>query len=215
MNRTKRKNFLYAAVSFSVCLLIYLAVGFAVIYTPSQETEGNAGRVEDTRGEDFTVLLCCDELSHYAALYAEPGENRLTLMLFDSKQTAENFGFKYDRRVNYTKLSEIDLIGRIGGIVIEEEICYNNSYQQRSSGRRVLGAAAVDLSCGSDEMREVVAHEILFSFLECNLSSDDFSYLISQNDTDISYADCYRNYGVLQQLKYNITVQTVKGDVSE
>ncbi len=211
MSRNRRRNFLYALLSTAVCLVIYLAVGFAIIGLPREERQVDDNiSVVDTRGEDFSVLFACDELSHYAALYAEPAENRLTLTLFSDRATAESFGFSYDRTLKYDKKTKINLIGRLGGIVIGENICYNGSNcEHENDKQRMFGAAAIELSCESPEKRADVAHELLFSLLECDLSGEDFSYFLSLAETDISYSDCYRNYGVLQRLKYSITVQTV------
>ena len=211
MSRNKRKNFLYALGSASLCLVIYLAIGFAIIGLPREEKKVDDNiSVVDTRGEDFSVLLCCDELSHYAALYAEPAENRLSLTLFSDRSTAENFGFRYDRTVEYDKKTKINLIGRLGGIVIGENICYNDdNCEHENDKQRVFGAAAIELSCESPEKRAAIAHELLFSLLESSLSGEDFSYFLSLVETDISYSDCYRSYGVLQRLKYSITVQTI------
>ena len=211
MNRKRKRNFLYALLSTAVCLVIYLAIGFVIIGLPQEERRVDDNiSVVDERGEDFSVLLACDELSHYAALYAEPAENRLTLTLFSSLATAEGFGFHYDRTVKYDKKTEINLIGRLGGIVIGENICYNDSnYEHEKDKQRLFGAAAIELSCESPEKRADIANELLFSLLECDLSGEDFSYFLSLAETDISYSDCYRNYAVLQRLKYSITVQTV------
>lgn len=211
MSRNRRKNFLYALGSAAICLVIYLAIGFVIIGLPREEKKVDDNiSVVDTRGEDFSVLLVCDELSHYAALYAEPAENRLSLTLFSDRSTAENFGFRYDRTVEYDKKTKINLIGRLGGIVIGENICYNDdNCEHENDKQRVFGAAAIELSCESSEKRAAIAHELLFSLLDSSLSGEDFSYFLSLMETDISYSDCYRNYGVLQRLKYSITVQTV------
>ena len=150
----KKKAFLLAFKSGFICFSVYLLLGFAVLTPTLYEAGGAAEPVADKRYRgDTAILLCSDELSHYAALYADFENESLSLTLFESREAAEKHGFSYDRYINYTRSAQIDVIGWLGGIVIDNEICYNNKDYGLLKGERLFGVRATTLSLHDSELR--------------------------------------------------------------
>lgn len=206
----KRKAFLLAWRAGVLCLALYLALGFAVLFPALEKADGGAPAVPDTRYTgDFSVLLSSDELSHYALLHADFENERLTLTLFESRDAAKNHGFSIDRTVNYTRSAQIDLIGWLGGIVIDNVFCYNNEDYGLLKGERIFGVRATNLSAHDSELRAAVAYGVCRELLSREMTEKDFVFLLSLCESDISYADFYRRFPALASLKNNITVSIV------
>ena len=206
----KKKAFLLAFKSGFICFSVYLLLGFAVLTPTLYEAGGAAEPVADKRYRgDTAILLCSDELSHYAALYADFENESLSLTLFESREAAEKHGFSYDRYINYTRSAQIDVIGWLGGIVIDNEICYNNKDYGLLKGERLFGVRATTLSLHDSELRAAVAYSVCRDILSRDLTENDFIFLLSLCESDISYADFYQRFPALSSLKNNITVSIV------
>lgn len=206
----RKKSYTALLVLFSgICsFIIYMLIGITVLSPIGKSADAEPEPVEDTRKiGDFSVLLSCDELSNYAALYADLDNDYISLFLFSDKEEAKKFGFSYNREIQYKKQNLIDLIGWIEGIVIDENICYNNdNYDLLPQGERIFGNRAIDVLEASDELRAGVAYSALRGVLLKARDETDFIFLLGLCESDISFADMYRHFPFLSPLADKINV---------
>lgn len=208
--KRKQKNIAKVAFVTAAAFMIYAFTAFLFLQDTVIESDNTVSGVPDTRKSgDFCVLLECEELSHYCAVLVDFDNECITATLFDSKEQAVGYGYDYDRSIKYTKSAEIDIIGYLGGIVIELDSGYNGIINEeifQKGAQRIFGSRAIELSLQNRELRALVAYEVLCSICEYDLTEDDFSYIVSQCKTDISYADFCRHFEEMKKLSNNITV---------
>lgn len=209
--KKKTSRALTVILTCAVCLSVYMILGVLVLSPSLFEAKGKPEPVEDTRlSGDISILLSCEELSHYAALYADFDNNYISVSLFNNREIAENYGFEYDRYIDYSREAEVNLIGWLEGIVIDEKICYNDyNCELLSQGERVFGVRAVELSLSDPELRAAVAYNAIRGVLMQASSERDFIFLLGLCESDISYSDFYRFFPALSKLSDNITISIV------
>ncbi len=204
MTATKRK-FLWGFGSFFLCLILYLSIAFLMLGRENIASDSPLEGVPyEKEAEPFSILLCADDLGQYCSLTVYPADRSITATLFNSREDALFYEKDHTRYINYSKKTEIDIIGRIGGIVIED----GNSYNKNSStaGRqRIFGTAVLKLA-ESDSFRIQVAREILCSLMETPLDETDFNLIFATTETDISYIDFCEYFPLLRECSENITV---------
>ncbi len=204
MAKRKLRKFLWGAGSFCSCLILYLTLAFFMLPRAQTQADTKLEGVPYGDVEDFSVLLACDELGQFCGITVYPDENRMTAVLFDSRADAEGYRDGYSRRVEYTKMTEIDVIGRIGGIVIETKNGYNGNLES-GSVQRLFGSRVLEFTRERD-MRADVAKKILCTLLSLNLNRDDYNFIFSTCSTDISYVDFCEYFALLQSCSQDITV---------
>lgn len=171
--------------------LIYCLTAFLVLIPAVEPSDKAVSDVEySAKTENFCLLLASDELSQYCGIIFDFEESRATAVLFSSREQAYSYGLDYKRTVEYDKKAEIDIIGRLGGIVIDKENGYNeyNTFWELSNQSRIFGSRAIELS-KEPELRAIIAHSLLTTILSSNLNKKDFEFILSLCETDISYAD--------------------------
>ncbi len=157
--------------------------------------------------EDFCLLLACDELSEYCGIIFDFEKFHATAILFDSREQAKSYGLDYKKSVEFDKKAKIDIIGRLGGIVIEKENGYNgyNNLWELSNRTRIFGSKAIEL-CKDDELRAIIECSFLRTLFSTDLTESDFKYILSLCSTDISYADFCRSFDDIRRIGDSITV---------
>ncbi len=210
MRKKVSKNLSAVFVAFC-CFVVYCLMAFLLLGNTAAETDSSLENVpyRDVP-EDFSVLLECDELNQYCALIFDFENNHLTAVLFDNISDANGYGLEFKRTVKYEKKSEIDIIGWLGGIVFFAGNGYNGQKEflwEFRDGTRIFGSSAVKLAQNQD-YRAVIAHAVLSALLERKLDKQDFNYILSLCDTDISYAD-FCNFGkLIGNMSGNVTITT-------
>ena len=206
--KIKTKNRLLALFAFLSCFILYMLLGLFVLRSRLFPAKVAPEPVEDMRGSgSFCLLFSCDELEQYASVKFDYDNERVDIKLFSQKSEALFQKEEYDRKINYTSQGKIDLIGWLGGIVIEENICYNdNNCELISGGERIFGVRAEELSLGCDTCRALIAKKIFAAILSLPLKEDDFPFLFGLCESDISYADYCRQLPFLEKLNDKITV---------
>lgn len=205
----KMRGFLWGALSFFICFTVYLLLAYFLLGGSPATVGSTVSDVPtfDTT-EEFSLLLASDELRQYCGVTVYPKEKRITAVLFCDRMDAEGYEKEYSRRVEYTKKTEIDLIGRLGGIVINKKIGYNdinNTPTEENIPQRLFGSRVLYLA--EDQNKRVeIAYEILYSLLGTNLGSDDYNYIFASCSTNISYVDFCRIFPMLKEMRENITV---------
>ena len=192
-NKKLKKQLHIAFVTLSV-FLIYCLTAFCILFPAAKPTDKVVSDVPYTsKTRDFCLLLASDELSQYCGIIFDFQESRATAVLFSTRDEAKNYGLDYKRTLEYDKKAEIDIIGRLGGIVIDEQSGYNeySSFWELGSRSRIFGSQAIELS-KEPELRAIIAHSLLTSLLKSDLNKSDFEFILSLCDTDISYADFCR-----------------------
>ncbi len=200
------KKMLWGLASFSFCLALYLSLAFLMLRNDGTAADSKVSDVPygETAGE-FSLLLACEELSQYCGVTVYPEEKQITAVLFDNRTDAEGYRERYSRRIEYRKNTEIDVIGRIGGIVIRTGSGYNESDTGSQETQRLFGSRVLELARESDKRAEI-AKELLSSLLSVTLDSTDFNYIFASCSTDVSYVDFCEYFPLLQTMRDNITV---------
>ena len=210
MKRRTKKN-LIAVFSAFCCFTVYCLTAFLLLSRSVAKTDTPLENVPYKEvPEDFSLLLKCDELEQYCGLIFDIESNHLTAVLFDSLHDATSYGIKYDRTVNYGKEAEINIIGWLGGIVFLAQNGYNGEKDflwEFRDGTRIFGSKAISLA-ENDQYRAVIAHAVFSAFFKRDLDKQDFNYILSLCDTDISYVDFCNYSEFLRQLGDNITIMT-------
>ena len=197
----------FALASFILCFLIYMLIGVLFLYPYSPAKNAPEPVVDERKSGSFCILLSCEETDDYAAFSVDYDQEQISLTLFDSKEKALFSGFDYDRRINYTRQSKIDLIGWLGGIVIDENICYNDDNCKLILGEeRIFGVRADELSAECDNMRAAIAYKTVEALLRLAPDEEDFPFLFSLCDSDVSYADYCRHLPFIIRLSNRISV---------
>ncbi|MBR6694288.1 MAG: hypothetical protein IKL62_05010 [Clostridia bacterium] len=206
---SKLKKFLWGFGSFCFCFALYMSIAFLMLGTENKAAKGSAESVPyGDSANDFSVLLSCEELNQYCAVTVYPEKEQITMVLFDSLYDARGYEENYSRYVKYRKKTEIDIIGRVGGIVINSQTGYNesnNNYIGQNSSQRLFGSRVLELAA-TTEMRREIAREVMASLLSTNLDQTDFNFIFATCETDISYIDFCEYFPILQSLCENITV---------
>ncbi len=198
------QKIIWGSASFLVCLALYLSLAFLMLGEPKTEADISVDSVPYKTAEEFSLLLACDELDQFCGITVYPDEKRITAALFDSRTDAENYRNDYSRRIEYSKMTEIDVIGRIGGIVIDTKIGYNDNLES-SSAQRLFGSRVLEYA-RDREMRADIAQKLLTALLSASLNEDDFNFIFSSCSTDVSYVDFCEYFPLLHSLCDNITV---------
>jgi hypothetical protein len=121
---------------------------------------------------------------------------------------AESYEKSYSRRVEYTKKTEIDLVGRLGGIVINKKTSYNDNNSmptEENAPQRIFGSRVLYFAENQSKRAEI-AYEILYSLLGTSLGYDDYNYIFASCSTNISYVDFCRIFPMLKEMRENISV---------
>ncbi len=201
--KTLLKNLLWGAGSFLCCLALYLSLAFLVLGSQKAPADNTLENVPYEQ-EDFSVLLCCDELSQFCAVNVFPREKRISAVLFENLEDAQNYRKNYDRKIEYSKMTEIDVIGRVGGIVIERKNSYNNNLESEKP-QRLFGSRVLEIAKQPD-MRADIAKKLLTALFTTTLNQDDFNFIFSTCKSDVSFVDFCEYFPVLQDASQNITV---------
>ncbi len=208
--KKKQKSMVQVLFATAAAFAVYLLTALLFLHDTAIESDTAVSGVQKNRKSgNFCVLLECEELSHYCAVSVDFDNGSISATLFDSREEALGYGYSYDRSIKYTKSDEIDIIGFLGGIVIELENGYNGTISEENfqkGAQRIFGSRAVELSCQNRELRALIAYEILCAVCEYDMTEDDFAYIVGQCKTDISYADFCRHFKDIQKLSNNITV---------
>lgn len=198
-----------AFISFSVFLL-YCLTAFLILMPKTASAENTLSDIPySSKIENFCLLMSCEELNRYCGIIFDFEENHATAILFSSKTAAEEYGLEYKRKIEYDKFAEINIIGRLGGIVIQTQNCYNehNSLWEIDTRSRIFGSAAIEL--GNDpELRSAIAYSFFRTLFTANLSNEDLKYIISLCRTDISYVDFCRSYDDIRKIGKSINIVT-------
>ena len=210
MKRKNKRN-LIAVFSAFCCFTIYCLTAFLLLSQDIAKTDTPLENIPyEEKPADFTLLLNCDELEQYCGLIFDIENNHLTAVLFNSYNEAAGYGIDYDRTVNYKKESEINLIGWLGGIVFLAQNGYNGEKDflwEFRDGTRIFGDKAVSLA-KNEQYRSVIAHAVLSELFKRETDKQDFNYILSLCDTDISYVDFCNYSKYLGRIGDNITVMT-------
>lgn len=188
---------------FALCAAIYFFTAFAfIVTTENADTTLSDVRYSDKTGE-FTLLTECEELSYYSLICFDFERGTVNAILFRTKETALDYGIEVDRYLRYTENGFSELVGSIGGIVIDGEICYNDENTKRM---RIFGNSAFTLFKSGQETRSAIAYELLYALFDGGLEKSVFYTLTEHCKTDISYADYCRYFQDERRLSANITV---------
>ena len=205
----KFQKFLWGFGTFIICSALYLSLAFLMLGTENKAADGGAESVPYEKSyKDFSVLLASDELSQYCALMVYPSQRRAVAVLFSTREAAEAYESRYSRRVEYQKKTEIDIVGRIGGIVINTNISYNDDNSMQSGNgqtERIFGSRVLELAADKRN-RLLIAGSILGQLFSTTLDQTDFNFIFSSCETDISYIDFCEYYPLLKEVKDNIYV---------
>lgn len=201
--RTLFKNLLWGGGSFLCCLALYLTLAFLVLGN-QKAPAGNTLKDVPKERENFAVLLSCEELSQFCAINVFPKEERISAVLFESLDDAKSYREHYDRKIEYTKMTEIDVIGRIGGIVIERKNSYNDNLESEGP-ERLFGSRVLEFA-KEPAMRADIAKKLLLALLTTTLNQDDFNFIFSTCKSDVSFVDFCEYFPLLQAASQNITV---------
>ncbi len=173
-----------------------------------EKSVGNAETKEPYENITGELLIYaeCEELSQYSAVYADFDMKTLTVFLFSNEKTAKNYGLSYNRYIKYSKQTEIEFIGRIGGIVIDTNSCYNIS---DGKAERIFGNRVIEMSGENEQVREHIAYSFLSALLSARVGKSDFLYIAENCETNISYADFYKYFDVISNFKDNVSVRVI------
>lgn len=207
MKRLFSTRSMIIVLSFLISLIFYAGVSVLVLSVPKiKNVSKTESRVPRSDTESYTVLTSCDQLLQYSAVQVNLTEKRITITLFSSVDSAENYGFNYDRRICYSPDGERDIISLIGGIVINEKSGYNGDISGQEIPCRIFGKTALNFAKRGTTERSAVAQSLVSSLLCANLTNDDFSYICERVSGDISFADFYNMYEKTCPLAKRITV---------
>lgn len=201
-----------SAYFVAICsFLIYCFASLLILSGNAEKTDTTLENVPYKKApDDVTVLLECEELSQYCGLIFDFEDNHLTAVLFDNKSSALLYGIEYKKIIKYQKISEMDLIGWLGGIVFSVKNGYNEEKDfmwEFRSGTRIFGSQALSLA-ENKNCRSIIAHAILSDLLTRDLKKQDFNYLLSLCQTNISYIDFCEYKDFIAKIGKNITIVT-------
>ncbi len=201
---SQQKYAFFAALS---CVLIYFSLAALFLKTEEKVASKTETQVpkENLTGE-LLVYCECEELNEYSAVYIDFDMKTITVFLFPDKETAKTYGLAYNRHIKYSKQLEIEFIGRIGGIVIDTNYCYNISDGKKE---RVFGNRVIELSTENAQAREHISYSFLYALLSARVGKTDFLYVAENCETDISYADFYEYFDVISEFKDKISVRVI------
>ncbi len=188
---------------FALCAAIYFLTAYAFIDNAESTETPLEGVKYSKKTGNFTVFTECEELSYYSLLCFDFEQGAVNAVLFCDRRTALGYGVETDRYLRYTESDFSELVGSIGGIVIDEKICYNEKNMKRM---RIFGSSALTLFKAGQEKRSVITYEFLYAFFDGGLEDSVFYTLTEHCKTDISYADYCRYFQGERRLSENITV---------
>lgn len=102
----------------------------------------------------------------------------------DTEGTQEYYGYPVSYRLSCSNEFIADFIDRIGGIEF-----YENGKNLRYTGYQIVDKVQ-SLKDNRDLKREVL-RRIFDKISDVGLTKDDFAFIISQTDTDLTIPDCY------------------------
>ena len=207
MKVKNKGNKKYAFFALCFCAVIYLSLTAFLLKPEEKSVSKTESKIEYENIEgELLIYTECEELGEYGALYADFDMKTVSVFLFPDKETAKAYGLSYNRYLKYTKQTEIEFIGRIGGIVIDRNVCYNESVNEKE---RVFGNRVIELSTKDEVLREHIALKFLEALLSVRVSKTDFLYIAENCETDISYADFYKYFDAVCSFKDNISVRVI------
>lgn len=198
----------YAFFASLFCVAAYFLLGALLFPKEEKSVHGTASGVpyQKLSGE-YIIFAACEELSEYSAVYIDFDMKSISVYLFPNRETAKSYGFSYNRYIEYTKQVQIEIIGRIGGIVIDKDNWYNIEDKGRE---RIFGNRVAELSQQGIETRTAVAEGFIEALLSSSLRKTDFLYVAENCKTDISYADFYRYFDAACSFINDISVRVVE-----
>ena len=207
MKVKNKGNKKYAFFALCGCAVIYLSLTVFLLPPQEQSASKSESKIEYENIEgELLIYAECEELNEYSAVYADFDMKTLNVFLFPNKETAKTYGLSYNRYLKYTKQTEIEFIGRIGGIVIDRNVCYNDNENKKE---RIFGNRVIELSTKDEVLREHIALKFLEALLSARVSKTDFLYIAENCETDISYADFYKYFDAVCSFKDNISVRVI------
>lgn len=187
-----KKGFKAALIFLSVIILcIGIMVGSAYIYIESSIRTADAATSKSSEPYNEPLpssvgILLKVEDSHGYLFYLNFLNDELLVACIDnpSEDTQEYYGYPISYRLSCSNEFVADFIDRLGGIDF-----YENGKNLRYTGYQIVDKIA-SLKDNNDLKREVL-RRIFDKISDVGLTKDDFAFIISQTDTDLTIPDCY------------------------